>query len=356
MRTCPRSVPHRVAAWPASLLLAGLVLLGAAPAHAETDADRGVVGIRLLDAPSDRADEPRAHRNIVDHLSPGDVIERRVEVRNGTNAEITVPVYVGGAELDGTQFGAFDGRDRGDLARWGEVESSEVTLAAGDTASPTVRIAVPDDAPPGERYGVIWMEAPRADDGPIAAVNRVGVRIFLSVGEGDEPPTDFRIDRLRTERPHADSLLLLADVTNTGGRALELQGELELNDGPGGLSVGPVPPARGQVVGIGGGGTVAFAFDPSLPDGAWEARLRLQSGTVERGAEARVTVPPVGETGASTASPATGAHPIALAAAFGLLLAVIIALVLVLARRRKDSPPAAPAEPRRDPMPAGAGR
>ena len=51
-------------------------------------------------------------------------------------------------------------------------------------------IAVPRDAAPGERYGVVWAEvraaAPAA--GGITQVSRVGIRIYLSVGPGGRPP------------------------------------------------------------------------------------------------------------------------------------------------------------------------
>lgn len=90
----------------AGLALAGLLVWAvppAGPAHAETGS--GSIGIRLVDAPVDRADDPRAHSNIVDHLPPpGDVIERRVEVVNDTDGAVTLPVYVGGAELEGEVF------------------------------------------------------------------------------------------------------------------------------------------------------------------------------------------------------------------------------------------------------------
>jgi hypothetical protein len=47
-----------------------------------------------------------------------------------------------------------------------------------------VTIRVPRDAAPGERYGVVWAETragPDSGDG-ITQVNRVGIRLYLSVG------------------------------------------------------------------------------------------------------------------------------------------------------------------------------
>lgn len=340
----------------ASLALAGLLVLAVpptGPAHAETGS--GSIGIRLLDAPVERADDPRAHSNIVDHLAPGDVIERRVEVVNDTDGAVTLPVYVGGAEVEGEVFRPFDERDRGDLAQWGDVAPAEVTLGPGERARPTVRLAVPDDAPAGERYGVVWVEAPRADDGSIEAVNRVGVRIYLSVGEGDEPATDFRIDGLTAQRPDTERLHVHAEVTNTGGRALDLTGELSLSDGPGGLSLEPVSPVSGRVLGIGDRGRVTFALDPSLPAGTWHAEVMLRSGTVERDAEGELRIPEPGDTTQAEVDEGQAGDipPWLLAVAWGLLLLVLVALVVVLARHRREEeddeddegPPAAVAAP-----------
>lgn len=338
-----------VTTWLVGSMLVSLLSLPIVAAEADTD--RGSIGIRLLDAPVDRADDPRARIYIVDHLAPGDVIERRVEVSNDTDGEATLPVYVGGAELDGS-FAPAEG-DRGDLARWGDVEPSEVTLGPGERAQPTVRIAVPDDAPAGERYGVIWVEAPRADDGSIEAVNRVGVRIYLSVGEGGEPATDFRIDGLTAERPDAERLHVHAEVTNTGGRALDLTGELSLSDGPGGLSLEPVSPVSGRVLGVGDRGRVTFAPDPSLPAGTWQAAVVLRSGAVERDAEGGLTIPEPGDiTRAEVDEGQAGDIPAwLLTVAWLLLLLVLVALIAVLGRRRRDDeedddePPAAGAAP-----------
>jgi len=55
-----------------------------APASAPTAAGAGSIGIRLVDAPVTARDDPRARVYIVDHLNPGAVIHRRVEVSNTT--------------------------------------------------------------------------------------------------------------------------------------------------------------------------------------------------------------------------------------------------------------------------------
>jgi hypothetical protein len=62
-------------------------------------------------------------------------------------------------------------------------------VPAGGRLTATVRIAVPKNAPPGEQLGVIWAEARSTADaaGSVVQVNRVGIRIYLSVGPGGAP-------------------------------------------------------------------------------------------------------------------------------------------------------------------------
>ena len=89
---------------------------------------------------------------------------------------------------------------------------------AGAKSLATVTIAVPGDASPGERYGVVWAELPAAipPGGGIAAVNRVGVRIYLSVGQGNEPASDFGITTFEARRDADGNPLVAAIVHNTG--------------------------------------------------------------------------------------------------------------------------------------------
>ena len=51
------------------------------------------VGIRLLDVPTVARDDPRAQQYIVDHLAPGAVVNRRIEVSNTTRDPLSVAIY-----------------------------------------------------------------------------------------------------------------------------------------------------------------------------------------------------------------------------------------------------------------------
>ncbi|MFJ4552900.1 hypothetical protein ACIP4X_27560 [Streptomyces sp. NPDC088817] len=70
----------------AILAAAGLfVLPAAATAHPAPEVPRITLGVKLLEAPVERKDDPRASSYIVDHLAPGSTIHRRVEVANDSS-------------------------------------------------------------------------------------------------------------------------------------------------------------------------------------------------------------------------------------------------------------------------------
>ena len=60
----------------------------------------GTLGIRLVDVPVSSAGDPRARLYIVDHLSPGTVIKRRIEVSNTTRTPLSVALYSAAASID----------------------------------------------------------------------------------------------------------------------------------------------------------------------------------------------------------------------------------------------------------------
>ncbi len=241
-----------------------------------------------MDAPVERRNDPRAHRSIVDHVAPGAVIQRRVEVVSTLTDPVAVRLYPGAAEIRDGSFLPSD--ERNQLVSWIEVEPSTVRLAPGERAQATVRIAVPRDASSGERYAVVWAELPPRGEN-IQVVNRVGVRVYLSVGPGGEPATDFTVESLTASRGSHGRPTVQAQVTNLGGRALDLVGELTLTEGPAGLTAGPFPAQTGTTIAPGQSAPVTVVLDTALPDGPWRARLELRSGELVRAAEATITFP-----------------------------------------------------------------
>lgn len=147
----------------------------------------GSVGIRLVDVPADAADEPAAQAYIVDDVAPGDTITRRVEVSNGTATELPIEVYAGAARMDGNQFVTLEQGERNALVGWTTVAPDNVAVAPGAAERARVTITVPEGTASGEHYGVVWAQPPASDAGGVTTVNRVGVRVYLSVesdGEG----------------------------------------------------------------------------------------------------------------------------------------------------------------------------
>ena len=284
------------------LIATGLVAAAAVPGPALAQAPPQTVGIRIVDAPTNRADDPRARQYIVDHLAPGTTITRRVEVSNDTAETQPVQLYAAAASIKDGNFQFGDGRAANDLTSWTTVEPATVSPPAGAKSVATVKIAVPADASPGERYGVVWAELAAAapPGGGIAAVNRVGVRIYLSVGGGNEPDSDFSIASFEARRDADGNPVVGATVRNTGGRAVDLSGELRLANGPGGLSAGPFEAKLGTTLGIGQTEPVLVVLDRAVPAGPWDARIVLRSGLTEREATARITFP---DAAASSAEP-----------------------------------------------------
>ncbi|HEY8913423.1 hypothetical protein [Lacisediminihabitans sp.] len=292
------------------------------------------IGVRLIDVPAS-VDDPRARVYIVDHLAPGSVVDRRIEVTNTGASGVRVALYPGAATIaDGAFLGQAD-RTANDLSTWVSLDVTAFDIPGSGSARATVRIATPTDAAPGEHYGVVWAEvrsAP-ADGGGITEVSRVGIRIYLSVGQGGAPAPDFAVDSLTPGRTSDGRPTVIATVRNTGGRALDMFGELNLEAGPGGLRAGPFAAELGTTVGIGQTEPVTITLDREVPAGPWEARITLRSGLLERSAQATITFPDTGTSPpvVTTTTPPAWVYPAI--AAMALLLLLLAVLLFRFARR-----------------------
>ncbi len=269
-----------------------------APAQAADRPPPGV-GIRLVDVPVATARDPRARSYIIDHVAPGTVIHRRVEVSNGTKATAHVSVYAGAAQIRGGTFTGAEGHTQNDLASWISLNPRAPVLGPQQRTFVDVTIRVPRQASRGERYGVVWAEVTNSSpNGGVTRVNRVGIRIYLAVGRGGAPRSDFTITSLTAERDPHGTPLLRATVRNTGERALDLSARLTLAQGPGGLSAGPFTSHDSTTLGLGQSAPVTVPLDQALPRGPWLARVTVTSGLDKRTAQATVTFPAT--TGAAT--------------------------------------------------------
>ena len=280
----------------------------AAPKTGPAAAAAGGIGLRLVDAPLTARDDPRARVYIVDHLAPGTVIERRIEVSNTTAATAHVELYPAAATIKSGAFVGVADRGPNEVSTWTTVIPTALDIPTGGRAMVAVTITVPPDAAPGEQYGVLWAEARSAppEGAGVTQVSRVGIRLYLSVGPGGAPAADFTIDALTAGRSPEGRPMVLAIVHNTGGRALDINGTLQLLAGPGGLSAGPFAATLGSTLAIGDTEPVTIALDKQVPAGPWEASITLRSGLVERSARATLTFP---DTGASTTVDTTFTRP-----------------------------------------------
>ena len=233
-----------------------------------------------------------------------------------------------------------EGRTPNELSRWTTVTPDAVDIAAGDKLTALVTIAVPDDAAPGEQYGVVWAEArSEAAAAGVSQVSRVGIRLYVSVGPGGPPAPDFTVDALTPARSSEGEPMVTATVHNTGGRALDVAGTLMMTNGPGGLSAGPFPAELNTTLAVGDTGKIRITLDERLPAGPWHAVVALESGVTERRGEATITFPGTGQAAAVvTDAEATPGWPILAGIAAGIVALGVVGLRLVRrARRRRGS-------------------
>jgi hypothetical protein len=296
------------------------------------------LGIGLREKPKALADDPRASHYVIDFVRPGTTFSRKVIICNGDNSPIHVDLYAAGASIHGGTFdiAAKPGNDA--ISTWVSVAPTSLDLPAGGSEIVEATFKVPADAPKGEFYGAVVAARPPSSKG-IAIAARAAVRVYLDVGEGGMPASNFRIDSLTAGRADDGSPYVLAQVTNTGHRAIDLTGNLRLTKGPGGLSAGPFPANVGTTLAPGQSSPVTIPLDKALPAGPWLATLDMRSGLLERKAQATITFPTgSGEKAAPVAAksvPLTKNRDVIVPIAIFLLLFLLILLLLVLWRRRK---------------------
>ncbi|MFZ5849585.1 MAG: hypothetical protein ACOYX5_19635, partial [Actinomycetota bacterium] len=291
------------------------------------------LGIGLLDRPASAAGDTRAERYIVDHVAPGVSFSRRLVIANNTPHTLEVATSVSGASVEDGAFSFEPSGSADDLAEWISLSRPALALEPGTRAVLRATVAVPDDAAAGERYGVIWAATQSPGAGGVEVVSCVGIRIYLSVGAGGEPASDFEVTDLRGGRSAQGQPLVQATVENTGGRAIDVSGELMLTQGPASLTAGPFPATRVVTPAPGDSAALTVLLDSELPAGPWHVQLALTSGRVQRSIEGSVTFPGGGPSAAQVVAPSSvWSHPAYLVASGGLLAAV---LLLFLARRRR---------------------
>jgi hypothetical protein len=242
----------------------------------------GQIGIKLLQVPANEAGDLRAQLYIIDRLAPGAVIHRKFEVSNLGSAAAHLTVYPAAATISNGGFRFAAGHTQNEMTTWVSVSQGALTLASHSHATLVATVAVPRDAPPGERYGVIWAEVGGGGTGNVRLVTRAGIRLYLSIGPGGAPDSAFTLGPPVTSRTSAGGPVVRVPVHNTGGRAVDVRGALQLSDGPGGASAGPFSASAVLTIAPGQSGQDVFELSPHLPDGPWQGTFTMVSGLITK--------------------------------------------------------------------------
>jgi len=245
---------------------------------------QGSIGISLADDGGER-DDPRSTKYVVEQADPGERIERTIEIANDSSKTVTVDSYVGGAVVGGTGFDLDDGDDA-EIVTWSRVAPATVELAAGARAEATVTISVPADTRPGERYGVVWAQVAGGDG---RVVNRVGIRMFVLIGDGD---SDLLVTAMTPYRDDQGRGAVDVEIQNIGERALDVSGTLRLDDDVHAeepeTAIGAAP-----TIAPGARGVATARFERGPPNGPWVATVELDANGDDYEATARFTFPPL---------------------------------------------------------------
>jgi len=265
-------------------------------ASSEIPEDTLGVAIQLLDVSASLQNDPRAQLYIIDNIAPGVTIERNFRVRNTSSSAQTIRISTETADITNGSFAVVGESEPDTLADWSSPEISEIELDAGSSADVALEIAVPTNAAEGEQYAALWAEVKSDADASsnVITANRAGIRMYVSVGAGNGPAAAFSIDSLTAARDDSGAPQIIAAVTNTGGRAVDIRGELSLTNGPSSLSAGPFELTETTTLAPGESGEVSVTLDDALPNGPWDATLTLTSGLLSEEASATFTFPDAG--------------------------------------------------------------
>jgi hypothetical protein len=284
-------------------------------------------GVRLVDVPLSEAHNPRALRYIIDHLQPGAVIRRRIRVVNQESRTAHFTVYPDAAQITHGYFIGDAGETPSELTNWVTIQHRSLTLPPHTGVMDLVTIRVPVFPTRGEHYGVIWLQqvsrVRMATGFFIREVDRVGIRMYLSIGPGGVPPTNFTISSIAGHRSAGGRPYISALVHNTGGLAVDLDGTARLTGGPGGTSAGPFSAQQVTTLAPSQSWTVTFVPGSRIPNGPWTATITLTSGLTTRTATGTIQF---------SGSPADAAWTTRLP--IMIIVVVIVIALLALARFR----------------------
>jgi hypothetical protein len=301
-------------------------------------AGQGSLGIQLI--PSSAASgDPLARSYIVERLAPGTRVRRSIEIINGTRRTADVAVYPAAATLLRGIFGFAAGHTQNAPSSWTSVSRGRLNAQPGSTELETVTIKVPKGASPGERYAVVWAQvsAPAPTGGGVTLVNRVGVRMYLSIGPGGTASRNFAVGPLIASRSRSGKPVVVSRISNIGAGTLDISGRLTLTRGPGGLGAGPFAVELGPTLAPRESEQATVQLNSQLPRGPWRAKIVLTSGSIERVTSATITFPARREAATSTVSRASPSESRRLVLGFGVLVLLTIAASGLVRFRRRST-------------------
>jgi hypothetical protein len=262
-------------------------------------------------------------------VRPGTRIQRLIQVANLSRTRVRLQLYPAAASITHGHFLFGSGRTPNQLTTWTKVSAASVTLAPHQLKTLKVTVSVPRNASRGNQYAVIWAQDAaigRSGRANVMLVNRVGIRMYVSVGPGGPPPSNFTISAPYAHRGQGGRGVVSVTVNNTGGSALDIQGTLTLTGGPGGLKAGPFTSATVATVAPGQSAPVTFLLGKGIPNGPWRASVHLQSGLIVKNEQASIDF-----------AQAPGRSPwlLALSVLAAVLVVVALGAGVVTSRRRR---------------------
>ena len=198
--------------------LAGCLAVAPCAFAAPPAAPPNSFGIRLVGVAAESRDFGLARSYIVERVAPGADVVRLVEITNNTSTFREIAVYPAAAGLRQGRFEFGPGHRSNELSRWTSVGATVLRLPPGSKRLDTVRIHVPSKTSGGERYAVIWaqLSEPAAAPGGLTLVNRVGIRMYVTVDAGGPPAARFSIGSPIAKRSSSGTPFVVAQIHNTG--------------------------------------------------------------------------------------------------------------------------------------------
>ena len=175
----------------------------------------GSVGIRIAQIPAEVANHPYSKAYIVSRVYPGVALNQRLEVFNTSSQEFKVDLYPGKATFRSGNFEVAEGRTGNDLTSWTKISPTVLVVKPGQHQYFNITILPPADAPSIQQFGVIWAEVQGAKNAAgITAVSRVGIRMYVPVGDSAAIPIGGSSMTSSTNEIIVKKTLLTSQVTN----------------------------------------------------------------------------------------------------------------------------------------------